>query len=117
MAKVRWGIIGCGGIAEKRTIGGLMMADNAECTAIMDLNPEAVERVGEKFGIARRYTTVEDILAQDDIDVVYIATPVFCHKEQVMAAAKAGKHILLEKPMGITTEEGEEIKDFCENAE
>lgn len=114
MTKVRWGIIGCGGIAEKRTIGGLLMAENAECVAIMDLSEEALERVGEKFGIARRYSTVEEILAQDDIDVVYIATPVFCHKEQVMAAAKAGKHILLEKPMGLTTQEGEEIKAFCE---
>ena len=114
MTKVRWGIIGCGGIAEKRTIGGLMQAKNAECVAIMDLSVEAVQRVGEKFGIARRYTAVEEILAQDDIDVVYIATPVFCHKEQVMAAAKAGKHILLEKPMGLTTADGDEIKAFCE---
>ena len=114
MTKVRWGIIGCGGIAEKRTIGGLMMAKNAECVAIMDLSAEAVQRVGEKFGIARRYTTVKEILAQTDIDVVYIATPVFCHKEQVFMAAEAGKYILLEKPMGITTEDGEEMKRFCE---
>ncbi len=114
MNKVRFGIIGSGGIAQKRTIPGLLLAENAECTALMDLNEELLNQVGDRFGIARRYTSLEELLAQDDIDAVYIATPVFTHKEQVFAAAKAGKHILLEKPMGLTTAEGEEMRRFCE---
>ena len=114
MNKVRFGIIGSGGIAQKRTIPGLLLAENAECTAIMDLNEELLNQVGDRFGIARRYTSMNELLAQKDIDAVYIATPVFTHKEQVFAAATAGKHILLEKPMGLTTAEAEEMRVFCE---
>ena len=113
MNKVRYGIIGSGGIARKRTIPGLMMAKNAVCEAIMDLNETSLNEVGEEFGIKKRYSSLEAILADKDIDAVYIATPVFCHKEQVFAAADAGKHILLEKPMGLTSKEGEEMEKYC----
>lgn len=114
MSKVRWGIIGSGGIARKRTIPGLLMAQNAECVAVMDVNETLLKEVQEQFGISRGYTSVEELLAQEDIDAVYIATPVFCHKEQVQKAAEAGKHILLEKPMGLTCAQGQEIIEICE---
>lgn len=113
MNKVRFGIIGSGGIAQKRTIPGLLLAENAVCEAVMDLNTELLNQAGDKFGIARRYSSLEELLAQPDIDAVYIATPVFCHKEQVFQAADAGKHILLEKPMGLTAAEGEEMQAYC----
>ena len=113
MNNIRFGVIGCGGIAQKRTIPGLLLAENAVCEAIMDLNEDFLNQVGDKFGIARRYTSIEELLAQPDIDAVYIATPVFCHKEQVCQAADAGKHILLEKPMGLTAADGEDMKAYC----
>ena len=113
MNKIRWGIIGCGGIARRRTIPGLLLAKNAECYAIMDTSEEGLNATGEQFGIDRRYLTVEELLADKEIDAVYIATPVFCHKEQVFKAADAGKHILLEKPMGLTAEEGAEMEEYC----
>ncbi len=113
MGKIRYGIIGSGGIARKRTIPGLMLSKNAVCEAIMDLNEASLNEVGEEFGIKKRYTSIEAILADKDIDAVYIATPVFCHKEQVFLAADAGKHILLEKPMGLTSKEGEEMEEYC----
>lgn len=113
MNKIKWGIIGSCGIAEKRTIPGLLMAENAQCVAVMDINEEGVRAVAEKFGISRTYTDIDELLAQKDIDAVYIATPVFCHKEQVIKAADAGKHILLEKPMGLTSKEAQEIADYC----
>lgn len=113
MKKVRWGVIGCGGIARKRTLPGMMLAKNAECVALMDVNEEFVKAVQEQFNIPRTYTSLEELLSQKDIDAVYIATPVFCHKEQVEKAARAGKHILLEKPMGLTCAEAEEIRNIC----
>ena len=116
MNKIRWGIIGSGGIARKRTIPGLLLAENAVCTAIMDTNEAFLNEVGDQFGIEKRYTDLDSILADEEIDAVYIATPVFTHKEQVFKAASAGKHILLEKPMGLTTEEGKEMKNFCLDA-
>ncbi len=113
MKKIRFGIIGSGGIARKRTIPGLLMAKNAVCEAIMDLNEASLNEVGEQFGISKRYSSLEAIIADKEIDAVYIATPLFCHKEQVFAAADAGKHILLEKPMGLTAREGEEMAEYC----
>ena len=50
MEKMKWGIIGCGGIADRRTIPGLVLSDIAQCYAVMDLNEEAVARVKEKYG-------------------------------------------------------------------
>ena len=111
--KIKWGVIGCGGIADRRTIPGMMLADNAELVAVMDANGEVAEKVREKYNAKFAFDNYEELLAIDEIDAVYIASPVFCHKEQAFAAAKAKKHILLEKPMALTVEESKEIADFC----
>jgi len=111
--KIKWGVIGCGGIAYRRTIPGMMLSENSELVAVMDTNYDAAVKVKEEFGAKYAFDNIEDVLAIDEIDAVYIATPVFCHKEQAFAAANAGKHILLEKPMGLTVEESEEIAEFC----
>lgn len=114
--KIKWGVIGCGGIAYRRTIPGLVLSENSELVAVMDTNPTAAENVKNEFGAKYAFTKEEDLLALDEIDAVYIATPVFCHKKQVMMAADAKKHILLEKPMGLTVEEAKEIRDYCTKA-
>ncbi len=111
--KIKWGVIGCGGIAYRRTIPGMMLSENSELVAVMDTNFEAAKKVKEEFGAKYAFEKVEDVLNLEEIDAVYIATPVFCHKEQAMMAAKAKKHILLEKPMGLLVEESQEIADFC----
>ncbi|MBE7062314.1 MAG: Gfo/Idh/MocA family oxidoreductase [Clostridia bacterium] len=112
--KIRWGIIGCGGIARRRTIPGLVGAENAELVAVMDTNETFAKEVAEEFGVAHAFSDMDSLLALDEVDAVYIATPVFCHKEQVIAAANAGKHILLEKPMALTSREAEELKELCD---
>lgn len=116
MRKVKWGVIGCGGIADRRTLPGMMLAENAELIAVMDVNPEFAKKCQEKYNAKYSFTDVESLLAVDEIEAVYIASPVFCHKEQALAAAKAGKHILLEKPVGLTVAEAEEIADACKAA-
>lgn len=116
MKKVKWGVIGCGGIADRRTLPGMMEANNAELIAVMDTNGEAAEKVKEKYGAKYAFSDMNELLAIDEIEAVYIASPVFCHKAQVEAAAKAGKHILLEKPIGIDIAEAEEIIKICDNA-
>lgn len=113
MKKVKWGVIGCGGIADRRTIPGMMEAENAELIAVMDSNKESSERVKEKYGVKYAFDRAEDLLALDEIEAVYIASPVFCHLEQVTMAAKAKKHILLEKPMGLDVKEAEKINEIC----
>ena len=115
MKKVKWGVIGCGGIADRRTIPGMMLAENAELVAVMDANGEAAARVKEKYGARYAFDKMEDLLALDEIEAVYIASPVFCHKEQALAAARAKKDILIEKPVGLSVAEAEEIAAFCKS--
>ena len=112
--KIKWGVIGCGGIADRRTLPGMMLADNAELIAVMDANKAAADACKEKYNAKYAFDKMEDVLAIDEIQAVYIASPVFCHKEQAMAAADAGKDILIEKPVGLTAAEAEEIAAYCE---
>ncbi len=112
--KIKWGVIGCGGIADRRTIPGMMLADNAELVAVMDANEKFAENVKKKYNAKYAFTDYNELLKLEEIDAVYIASPVFCHEEQAIAAAKAKKHILLEKPMGLTAEISEKIKKCCE---
>lgn len=111
--KIKWGVIGCGGIADRRTLPGMMLAENAELVAVMDTNPAAAEAVKEKYGAKYAFTTAEELLAVDEVEAVYIASPVICHREQAMAAAKAKKHILIEKPIALSVEEAEVIANAC----
>lgn len=87
--KIKWGVIGCGGIADRRTLPGMLLANNAELVAVMDSNREAADRCKDKYNANYAFDTVDDLLALNDIQAVYIASPVFCHKEQVEKAAKA----------------------------
>jgi predicted dehydrogenase len=114
--KIRWGVIGCGGIAARRTIPEFKkMVSNAELISVMDLSKETARNVAEKFGIGHFCTTEAEVLAQD-IDAVYIATPQNVHCRQAVMAARAGKHILCEKPIAITSQEVDEIEAACRKA-
>ena len=113
MARLRWGVIGAGGIAERRTIPGMMNANNAELVAVMEINMELAEKCRAKWDCKRAYDKVEDLLADPEVDAVYIASPVWLHAQQAMAAADAGKHILIEKPLAMTSEEGEKVVAYC----
>ena len=114
MKKVRWGVIAAGGIADRRTIPGMMLADNAELIAVMEVNMDFAEKIRAKYNAKRAYDNVDAILADPEIDAVYIASPVNYHKAQAIAAAKAKKHILIEKPICMTVEDGEEVLRICE---
>ncbi len=116
MRKIKWGVIGCGGIADRRTLPGMMLADNAELVAVMDANPEFAENVKEKYNAKYAFTDAKELLALDEIEAVYIASPVAFHKEQAFAAADAKKHILIEKPVALTAADAEEIEAYCKKA-
>ena len=111
--KIRWGVIGAGGIADRRTIPGMMLCDSAELVAVMEINEALAEKCRAKWGCKKAYTSAADLLADPEIDAVYIASPVALHAAQAMAAADAGKHILIEKPLALTAEEGQKVVDYC----
>ena len=113
--KVRWAVIGSGGIASRRTIPeGITKADNAELVSVYDVDGKVNAEVAKQFG-ATAVTNIEDMLASD-IDAVYIATPAKVHFEQAVACAKAGKNVLCEKPLGMTVGQAEQMIGVFESA-
>lgn len=103
---VRWGVVGCGGIARRRTIPeGIAAASNGRLAAVWDASEAVTREVATQFG-ARAAAGLGDLLV-DDIDAVYIASPPSAHRDQAIACARAGKHALCEKPLGMTVAEVE----------
>lgn len=113
MNKVKWGVIGAGGIADRRTIPGMVLAKNAELVSVMEVNMELAEKIRAKYNAKRAYDNADDLLADPEVQAVYIASPVIYHKEHVAKAAKAGKHILVEKPVAFSVEDGKELVELC----
>ncbi len=110
--KIKWGVIGSGGIARRRTIPeGILKADNAELTTVFDIDAQVNAEMAKKFG-AKQAASISDLL-DANIEAVYIATPAHLHSDQVRACAKAGKHVLCEKPLGMTVAEAEEMIEVC----
>src|ERR1017187_6261015 len=113
--KIRWAIIGSGGIARRRTIPeGFVPARNARLTAVYGTNHATNHEVARQFG-ATAADSLEALLA-GDVDAVYVASPVQAHEAQVLACARAGKHVLCEKPLGRTVAEAEAMAAACGKA-
>ncbi len=113
--KIRWGVLGSGGIAQRRTIPeGIMSACNAELISVYDVNAKVNMEVASKFGV-KAAGGIDELLSSD-IDAVYIATPANLHCQQVLACAKAKKHILCEKPLGMTIKETQKMIAACKKA-
>lgn len=103
--KLRWGLIGCGDIARKRVAPALRDTEGSELIAISRAQANLAASFAKDFGATRWYAEWRDLLNDDEIDAVYIATPVHVHAVQAIAAAEAGKHVLCEKPMAMNVEE------------
>lgn len=106
---VRWGILGCSGIGKSRTIPGLLACENAELYAIAGRNEEKLKVYAEPFAPKKLYTDYQALLDDENVDAVYLPLPNGIHMEWVEKAAKAGKHILCEKPMALTEEQVREM--------
>lgn len=114
-AKIKWGVIGSGGIAKRRTIPeGIVPAENAELVAVYDVNAEVNSAVAKQFN-ARAAGNIEELL-KSDIDAVYVASPANMHFEHVLACAKAVKHVLCEKPLGMSVAEAKKMISTCRDA-
>jgi predicted dehydrogenase len=103
-------VIGAGGIADRRTLPVIGQTRNSELVVVMDIRePEAI---GAKYGV-HSTDRMEAVLSRADVDAVYVASPVQVHAEQVIAAAKAGKHVLCEKPLARSVAEARAMVDAC----
>jgi predicted dehydrogenase len=110
--RIKWGVIGSGGIARRRTIPeGIAKARNAELSAVFDIDQRVNREVVKEYGVEGAASI--DELLDGDSDAIYVATPAGVHAEQVRACAEAGKHVLCEKPLGMTVAEAEEMIALC----
>jgi 1,5-anhydro-D-fructose reductase (1,5-anhydro-D-mannitol-forming) len=111
---INWGIIGCGAIADKCTARALKEARGSMLGAVVRRDLDKCRAFAEKWGVPRYYGAVDEILKDEEVNAVYVATPIYLHCEQTIAAAEAGKHILVEKPMAMTSAECEQMIGACE---
>lgn len=107
--KVRWGVLGTAAIAANCTIPGMKKAENCELYAIAGRSEEKVKSYQERFGFEVGYVGYENLLSDPKVDAVYIPLPNDIHKEWVIRALTAGKHVLCEKPLAINASEAEEM--------
>jgi predicted dehydrogenase len=107
-SKLRWGVLGTGNIVGK---GGpaLQSAENGEWLGIAGRTPENGRTAAIKYGVHRSYDGYRELLADPDIDAVYIALLNHLHMEMALEAIRAGKHVLLEKPFALNAAEAETV--------
>jgi predicted dehydrogenase len=113
MKKLGWGLIGCGDIAQKRVAPAFRDLPSCELIAVNRAQSELAAAFAKQFGAKRWYLDWKKLLLDEEVDAVYIATPVHLHAEQVIAAAEAGKHVLCEKPMGMNVRECDQMIEAC----
>lgn len=106
--KLRFGIIGCGGVGPTHA-GALLRIEDATIEAVADVMPQRAHDLAQKLGISKAYSSDEELLADGQIDVVCICTPSGLHAQHSVAAMRAGKHVVVEKPMEVTLEACDEM--------
>jgi predicted dehydrogenase len=110
MKKIGIGLIGAGNIAQNAHIPSYLKQEDAKLTAVFDLNADRARGVAEKYSIPHVCTSLEEICSLSDVDAVSVCTWNNAHAVSAIAAAKAGKHVLCEKPMAMTVAEAEAMK-------
>lgn len=116
MGIMKWGIIGCGDIAKKRVAPAICALEGHSIEAVARRNAGLLRKFAQKFAVERTFASAEKLIEDPEIDAVYLATPVNLHLEHTLLAAKAGKHVLCEKPMALDTAECDRMIEACENA-
>lgn len=109
------GIIGTGGIAQSH-LQAIQQLDNIRVVATMDVEASRAKAAADKYG-GRYYTKLEDLLNDQEVEGVHVCTPHSFHGEQVVAAAKSGKHVIVEKPMALTLQECDAMIQACEKSQ
>jgi len=103
--KIHWGILGSGDVCEVKSGPAFQKAHSSELVAVMRRDSHKARDFARRHGVPRWYDTIENLLGDNDIDAVYIATPPVYHLEHTLAALGAGKMVYVEKPMGLNAEE------------
>lgn len=116
MKRIDVGVIGCGSIAEIVHFPLIKKLAKTELVAVCDTNKERVKQAAKKWQARAYFSTYREMLTEMDLDVVVVATPNVFHHEHALAAAQAGAHLLVEKPLAITNKEAWNIVEGCKKA-
>lgn len=111
-----WGLIGASTIAREWVIGAIRAQAGAEVAAVMSSSAARAAEYAKASGIPSAYDNLDALLADPGIDAVYISTTNELHKEQTLAAAAAGKHVLCEKPLALSVADARQMVEGCRNA-
>ena len=113
METVRWGIIGVGDVTEVKSGPGFQQADRSELVAVMRRSADKAADYARRHGVPRWYDDADALIADPEVDAVYIATPPDAHCDYTLRAAAAGKPVYVEKPMARTAAECDAMIDAC----
>ena len=113
---IRWGIVGAGNVAEFKSGPALMQAPGSTVVAVMRRDAKKARDFALRYGVPRWYTDVDALLADPEVDAVYVASPHHLHLAHVTRTVQAGKAILCEKPVGVSRAEAQAVVDVCRAA-
>ena len=114
--RVRWGVLGCAAIALQKVVPAMQRSSRCDVVGIASRSAERAEAAAGALGIPRAYGRYEDLLADADIEAVYIPLPNHLHAEWTRLAAAAGKHVLCEKPLAMNAGEAAGMVEACRDA-
>ena len=116
MKKIKVGIIGCGSIADIAHFPSIDKYPETELVAVCDTDKKRAMQAAMKWNAKKYFTSYTEIFDKSDLDAVVIATPNALHYEQALAAAEAGVHLLIEKPLAVTNKQAWDIVESCKKA-
>ncbi len=111
MKKLRWGVLSTANIGLEKVIPAMQKGEHCEMVAIASRSLEKAQTAAAQLGIPKTYSSYAELLADAEIDAVYIPLPNHLHVPWTSKALEAGKHVLCEKPIGLTTAEAEDLLD------
>jgi len=107
--KIKWGILGSAHIATEHVIPAMLSCQYGEVYAIASRSTEKAQNIAEQFGIPEFYGSYEELLADKEVDAIYIPLPNHLHVQWAIKALEADKHVLVEKPVGLSSKEAERL--------
>ena len=114
MRRLRWGILSTARIGRTKVIPAIQRGERSEVVAIASRDGAVARRVADELGIPTAHGSYEALLADPDVEAVYLPLPNHLHKPWTIAAARAGKHVLCEKPLALTARDAEEMIEACD---
>ena len=113
---LNWGLIGCGNVVERKSGPSIEQAGRSRMVAVMRRTAEGAHDFAARHGVPFWTADAREVAARDGVQIVYVATPPASHLEYALMAAAAGKHVLVEKPMALSADEGRRMIEACDAA-